>query len=159
MASSSTGEKEGMALSRLRKVALRAAPMVTHHCWMWGIYRMLGDVRLASQNIYRIETKEEMETGGEKERRGKERKGGVQFSWSLVCSFEKPSPTDCTDHIRSEVTKMTSKGPGTSPAPLPTWAQASSGLVELTPSSTATSRVYTLNFSRAWSTAGARWAL
>ena len=31
--------------------------------------------------------------------------------------------------------------------------------MELTPSSTATSRVYTLNLSRAWSMAGARWAL
>jgi hypothetical protein len=41
-----------MSCSRLRKVALRAEPTVSHHCWMWGMYIMLGEVRLASQNTW-----------------------------------------------------------------------------------------------------------
>ena len=52
MASSSIGEKEGMERSRLRKVALRAGPTASHHCPMWGMYRILGEVRFASRNIY-----------------------------------------------------------------------------------------------------------
>ena len=40
-----------------------------------------------------------------------------------------------------------------------TLAQVSSGAVTLAPNSTAMSSVYTVNFSRAWRTAGARWEL
>lgn len=42
------GEKAGMELRRLKKVALNAGPTVSHHCPMQGMYRMLGEVRLAS---------------------------------------------------------------------------------------------------------------
>lgn len=53
VARSSIGAKAGMELSRLRKVALKAGPTVSHHCPMWGMYRMLGEVRFASTKICR----------------------------------------------------------------------------------------------------------
>lgn len=59
VARSSIGAKAGMELSRLRKVALKAGPTVSHHCPMWGMYRILGEVRFASTKIcrtYNMET-------------------------------------------------------------------------------------------------------
>lgn len=53
VARSSMGAKAGMELSRLRKVALKAGPTVSHHCPMWGMYKMLGEVRFASTKICR----------------------------------------------------------------------------------------------------------
>lgn len=38
-----------------------------------------------------------------------------------------------------------------------TWAHVSSGDVALTPKRTGMSNVYTVNFSKAWMTAGAKW--
>lgn len=40
-----------MELRRLRKVALNAQPTVSHHWPMCGMYRILGEVRLASTKI------------------------------------------------------------------------------------------------------------
>ena len=55
VASNKMGAKAGIEFSRLRKVALKAELTVSHHCPMYGTYRMLGDVRFASTKIYRTD--------------------------------------------------------------------------------------------------------
>lgn len=47
------GEKAGMELRRLKKVALKAGLTVSHHCPMRGMYKILGEVRLASTKTCR----------------------------------------------------------------------------------------------------------